>query len=471
MNAPRVLTFGCRLNRHESEVIDRHAVTAGLRDVVIVNTCAVTANAVRDARRAVRRMRRETPDVRIVVTGCAAQTDPETFAAMPEVDAVVGNDEKLDAATWTRDVTPSSRVAAAADMRLVAGSVGAFRGRTRSFVPVQNGCDHRCTFCIIPYGRGPSRSVEPDAVVAEVREAVRRGVPEVVLTGVDLTDYGAGLDRPVRFGELVREVLRAVPDLPRLRLSSVDAAELDDALIGCFADEPRLMPHLHLSLQSHDPMILKRMRRRHNPDQAERLVERVRAARPETAFGADFIVGFPTETETMFANTLAAVAGLGLVHLHVFPYSARPGTPAARMPQVAPSIRRARGQACAPRANGCCVVACDRGLERAWRSWWRTREGAVGPRTISWRWHRGRGQEPSCTGGSRRREGGCARYDRLFEPAGTAGTGADRYRFRALDRVLRRQLPVGDPARDRCARGCDGHRDPSCCGRSSGASR
>ncbi len=344
MNAPRVLTFGCRLNRHESEVIDRHAAAAGLHDVVIVNTCAVTENAVREARRAVRRTRREAPDVRIVVTGCAAQTDPETFAAMPEVDAVVGNDEKLDAATWTRDATPSSRVGAAASMRLVAGSVGAFRGRTRSFVPVQNGCDHRCTFCIIPYGRGPSRSVEPDAVVAEVREAVRRGVPEVVLTGVDLTDYGAGLDHPVRFGELVRKVLRSVPDLPRLRLSSVDAAELDDALIGCFADEPRLMPHLHLSLQSHDPMILKRMRRRHTPDQAERLVERVRAARPETAFGADFIVGFPTETEMMFENTLAAVAGLGLVHLHVFPYSERPGTPAARMPQVAPSTRRARGQ-------------------------------------------------------------------------------------------------------------------------------
>ena len=341
MTAARVVTFGCRLNRHESEVIDRHAAASGLRDTVIVNTCAVTASAVREARRTVRRVRRETPDARIVVTGCAAQTDPESFAAMAEVDAVVGNEEKLRATTWSADPPAGSRVTATADIRAVAGSVGTLAGRTRSFVPVQNGCDHRCTFCIIPYGRGPSRSVPPEAVVAEVREAVRRGVPEVVLTGVDLTDYGAGLTSPVTFGELVRRILRDVPELPRLRLSSVDAAELDDALIGCFADEARLMPHLHLSLQSHDPMILKRMRRRHTPEQAERLFERVRAARPETAFGADFIAGFPTETDAMFANTLAAVERLGLVHLHVFPYSPRPGTPAARMPQVAPETRKA----------------------------------------------------------------------------------------------------------------------------------
>ncbi|MCY3596805.1 MAG: tRNA (N(6)-L-threonylcarbamoyladenosine(37)-C(2))-methylthiotransferase MtaB [Rhodospirillales bacterium] len=345
MTAARVVTFGCRLNRHESEVIDRHAAASGLRDTVIVNTCAVTASAVREARRTVRRVRRETPGARIVVTGCAAQTDPDSFAVMAEVDAVVGNEEKLRAATWTADPPAGSRVTATADIRAVAGSVGTLTGRTRSFVPVQNGCDHRCTFCIIPYGRGPSRSVPPEAVVAEVREAVRRGVPEVVLTGVDLTDYGAGLANPVTFGRLVRRILRDVPELPRLRLSSIDAAELDDALIGCFAEEARLMPHLHLSLQSHDPMILKRMRRRHTPEQAERLLERVLAARPETAFGADFIAGFPTETDAMFENTLAAVERLGLVHLHVFPYSPRPGTPAARMPQVAPETRQARGKA------------------------------------------------------------------------------------------------------------------------------
>ena len=345
MTAPRVVTFGCRLNRHESEVIERHAAAAGLRDTVVVNTCAVTAKAVREARRTARRIRREQPHARIVVTGCAAQTDPETFAAMTEVDAVVGNDEKLRSGTWSAASLTGSQVAAAAEMEAVAGSVGTLRGRTRSFVPIQNGCDHRCTFCIIPYGRGPSRSVAPEAVIAEIREAVRRGVPEVVLTGVDLTDYGAGLASPVTFGELVRRILRAVPELPRLRLSSIDAAELDDALIVCFAEERRLMPHLHLSLQSHDPMILKRMRRRHTPEQAERLLERVRAARPDIAFGADFIAGFPTESDAMFGNTLAAVERLGLIHLHVFPYSERPGTPAARMPQVAPAVRHARAQA------------------------------------------------------------------------------------------------------------------------------
>ncbi len=345
MTAPRVVTFGCRLNRHEAEVIERHAAAAGLRDTVVVNTCAVTAKAVREARRTARRIRREQPHARIVVTGCAAQTDPETFAAMAEVDAVVGNDEKLRPATWSAERLTGSRVAAAAEMEAVAGSVATLRGRTRSFVPIQNGCDHRCTFCIIPYGRGPSRSVAPEAVIAEIREAVQRGVPEVVLTGVDLTDYGAGLASPVTFGELVRRILRAVPELPRLRLSSIDAAELDDALIDCFAEEQRLMPHLHLSLQSHDPMILKRMRRRHTPEQAERLLERVRAARPDMAFGADFIAGFPTESDAMFGNTLAAVERLGLVHLHVFPYSERPGTPAARMPQVAPAVRHARAQA------------------------------------------------------------------------------------------------------------------------------
>ncbi len=344
MTTPRVLTFGCRLNRHESEVIERHATSAGLRNTVIVNTCAVTASAVRDARRAVRRARRDTPDARIVVTGCAVQTDPDSFASMQEVDAIVGNAEKLQAATWQPADAPRRRVGPAADMRPVAGRVGVLRGRTRSFVPVQNGCDHRCTFCIIPYGRGPSRSVSPEDVVAEVREAVEHGVPEVVLTGVDLTDYGADLDQTLALGNLVRKILDEVPGLPRLRLSSVDAAEVDDALVDCFADETRLMPHLHLSLQSHDPMVLKRMRRRHSPEQAERLIERIRAVRPETAFGADLIAGFPTETDAMFANTLAAVERLGLVHLHVFPYSARPGTPAARMPQVAPHVCRERGR-------------------------------------------------------------------------------------------------------------------------------
>ncbi len=365
MTGPQVVTFGCRLNRHESEVIARHAAAAGLRDTVIVNTCAVTENAVRDSRRAVRRAGRERPSARIVVTGCAAQIDPDSFRAMPEVDTVIGNDEKLRPANWTGAALGRSTVTPAAAMEAVAGSVGVLQGRTRTFVPVQNGCDHRCTFCLIPFGRGPSRSVPPEAVIAETREAVRRGVLEVVLTGVDLTDYGTGLSRPVALGALVRRLLREVPELPRLRLSSIDAAELDDALVACFAEEERLMPHLHLSLQSHDPLILKRMRRRHTPDQAERLVERVRAARPETAFGADLIAGFPTESDAMFANTLAAVEQLGFVHLHVFPYSARPGTPAARMPQVAAAVRRARGRAL--RAAG----------ERMLRTRLRARSGTV----------------------------------------------------------------------------------------------
>lgn len=340
-----VVTFGCRLNRYEAEVIRRHAEAAGGGDAVIVNTCAVTAEAVRDARRAVRRARRRRPEARIVVTGCAAQVDPGSFAAMDEVDEVVGNEEKLAPATWAGPAPRRVRVADAGLQRaLPAARVGRLAGRTRSFVPVQSGCDHRCTFCVIPYGRGPSRSVRPGAVVAEARAAAAAGAREVVLTGVDLTAYGDDLPEPFPLGRLVARILDEVPELPRLRLSSIDAAEVDGELVARFADEPRLMPHLHLSLQSHDPMVLKRMRRRHGPEDAERLVARIRAARPETAFGADLVAGFPTETEGMFRNTLDAVRGLGLVHLHVFPYSPRPGTPAARMPGVPAPARRERAR-------------------------------------------------------------------------------------------------------------------------------
>lgn len=346
MSDPVLVTFGCRLNTFESEVMRRHAREAGLEDAVIVHTCAVTAEAERQARQAIRRARRQHPGARIVVTGCAAQIDPGRWSAMPEVDHVVGNHDKLRPETWRTLASTSAARMLVSDMlqlrELAAHMVEGFDGRTRAFVQVQQGCDHRCTFCIIPYGRGGSRSLPVAEVVAQTRRLVEAGYREVVLTGVDLTSYGRDLpDRPP-LGRLVRRILREVPDLPRLRLSSVDPAEVDDELRAAFGEEERLMPHLHLSVQAGDDLVLKRMKRRHLRADVPRLVRELRALRPDLVFGADLIAGFPTESEEMFANTLALVEEADLVFLHVFPYSARPGTPAARMPQVPVAVRRER---------------------------------------------------------------------------------------------------------------------------------
>ena len=328
-----VLSFGCRLNVTESEVMRRHAEAAGLRDTVVVNTCAVTSEAVRQARQAIRRARREQPEARLVVTGCAAQTDPGAFAAMPEVDRVLGNEEKLDARTW-RTLDDGARVAVGDIMsarRMAPHAIDALAGHTRGFVQVQNGCDHRCTFCIIPFGRGNSRSLSPDDAVAQVRRLVDNGYREAVLTGVDITSYDAG---GLRLGGLVKRVLRQVPSLERLRLSSIDSVEADADLFDALANEPRLMPHLHLSLQHGDDLILKRMKRRHSRADAMAFCQRVRRLRPDVVFGADIIAGFPTETADAFARSLDLVGECGLTHLHVFPFSPRPGTPAARLPLV-----------------------------------------------------------------------------------------------------------------------------------------
>ena len=349
-SGPEIVTFGCRLNTFESEVIRGHAEAAGLDDTVVVNTCAVTAEAERQARQAIRKARRERPGARIVVTGCAAQIDPEAFAAMPEVDRVLGNAEKLEAKSWAGlgDTMPADRVAVGNIMEVretAAHLVEGFAERTRAFVQVQQGCDHRCTFCIIPYGRGPSRSLPVGAVVEQVRTLVAGGVAEVVLTGVDITDYGKDLPGRPSLGQLVRRLLKLVPALPRLRVSSVDPVEIDDALIQALAEEPRLCPHLHLSLQAGDDLVLKRMKRRHLRADALALAERARAARPDVVFGADLIAGFPTESAAQFANTHALIEELGLTYLHVFPYSPRPGTPAAKMPQVPSTTRKARAAA------------------------------------------------------------------------------------------------------------------------------
>jgi threonylcarbamoyladenosine tRNA methylthiotransferase MtaB len=343
-----VVTFGCRLNTAESEIIRRGAEAAGLRETLVFNTCAVTAEAARQARQAIRRARRDNPEARIVVTGCAAQVEPETFARMPEVDHVLGNTEKVTGAGWRGVAAHQAPKVRVADI-FTAGEtaphlIHAIEGRTRAFIQVQNGCNHRCTFCIIPYGRGNSRSVPADAVVEGVRRAVDQGRREVVLTGVDLTSYGADLPGSPRLGTLVKAVLRHVPDLARLRLSSIDSVEADDDLLDALATEPRLMPHLHLSLQAGDDLILKRMKRRHDRAAAIRFCETVRRARPDVVFGADLIVGFPTETEAQFERSLDLVADCGLTHLHVFPFSPRPGTPAARMPQVAPQAVKDRAQ-------------------------------------------------------------------------------------------------------------------------------
>jgi threonylcarbamoyladenosine tRNA methylthiotransferase MtaB len=344
MTAPQILTFGCRLNAFESEVMRGHAEAAGLSDAIIVNSCAVTAEAERQVRQSIRRARRENPDAKIIVTGCAAQIDPDKYAAMGEVDRVIGNEEKLAAETWipgaeTQRVSVNDIMTVRETApHLIAG----FEGRARAFVEIQQGCDHRCTFCIIPFGRGNNRSVPIGVIVDQVRLLVAEGYREVVLTGVDITDYGRDLPGTPRLGEMIKRLLALVPDLPRLRLSSVDPAEIDDALFGLIADEPRLMPHFHISVQSGDDLILKRMKRRHSRADILGFVEKVRELRPDAAFGADIIAGFPTESDAAFANSVSLVEICGLTWLHVFPYSERPGTPAAKMPQLSGDIRKAR---------------------------------------------------------------------------------------------------------------------------------
>ncbi|WP_193172283.1 tRNA (N(6)-L-threonylcarbamoyladenosine(37)-C(2))-methylthiotransferase MtaB [Nisaea nitritireducens] len=341
--ARTVETFGCRLNTYESEVIRDHLVRAGREDVVVINTCAVTKEAERQARQAIRKARRANPEAEIVVTGCAAQIDPDAYAAMEEVTRVVGNEEKLKAETWNAPGEAKILVNDIMSVKETASHlVAGLEGRARAFVQVQQGCDHRCTFCIIPFGRGNNRSVPMGEVVRQVRELVTNGYREIVLTGVDITSYGGDLPGRPALGQMLRRLLAQVPELPRLRLSSIDAVEIDDDLLRLIRDEPRLMPHLHVSLQAGDDMILKRMKRRHNRSDIITFCREMREARPDIAFGADIIAGFPTEDEEMFANSLALVEECGLSYLHVFPYSARPGTPAARMPQVPGPVRKER---------------------------------------------------------------------------------------------------------------------------------
>jgi threonylcarbamoyladenosine tRNA methylthiotransferase MtaB len=349
-NPPVFATFGCRLNAYETEAMREMSAAAGLDNAVVVNTCAVTAEAVRKARQEIRRLRRKHPTARLIVTGCAAQTEPATFAAMPEVDLIIGNSEKSRPETWAglaRGFIGETEKVVVDDIMAVTETAGhlidGFGTRSRAYVQVQNGCDHRCTFCIIPYGRGNSRSVPAGVVVDQIRRLVDKGFHEVVLTGVDLTSWGADLPGAPRLGNLVQRILRLVPDLPRLRISSIDSIEADEDLMAAIAEEPRLMPHLHLSLQAGDDLILKRMKRRHLRDDAIRFCEEARRLRPDMTFGADIIAGFPTETEAMFENSLRLVEECGLTWLHVFPYSPREGTPAARMPQV-------RGEAIRDRA-------------------------------------------------------------------------------------------------------------------------
>jgi threonylcarbamoyladenosine tRNA methylthiotransferase MtaB len=345
-----VITFGCRLNAYESEVMKAHAAGAGLEGAVVVNTCAVTSEAQRQARQAIRKARRDNPEARIIVTGCAAQTDAAAFAAMPEVDLVLGNEEKLKAESWQRDVKARNGAASVkvSDIMTVTRarpvSLAGFGEKTRAVVQVQTGCDHRCTFCIIPFGRGNSRSVPVEQAVQQVRTLAEAGCPEVVLSGVDITSWGADLDGQPKLGSLVRTILKQVPELKRMRISSIDSVEADDELLRAIAEEERLMPHLHLSLQAGDDMVLKRMKRRHLRDDAIRFCEDVRRLRPDMVFGADIIAGFPTETEEMFENSLKLVDECGLTFLHVFPYSKRPGTPAANMPQVDGAAIKARAR-------------------------------------------------------------------------------------------------------------------------------
>jgi threonylcarbamoyladenosine tRNA methylthiotransferase MtaB len=353
MSTPLVVTLGCRLNTFESEAMRKAALEAGHDDLVIVNTCAVTAEAVRQARQTIRRLKRENPEKRIIVTGCAAQTEPETFAEMDEVAQIIGNDAKLKGETWREAVPLRTAFDIGASERVVVNDIMSVRetalhmvdgleGRARAFVQVQNGCDHRCTFCIIPYGRGNSRSVPMGEVVGQINRLVDAGYAEVVLTGVDLTSYGADLPGAPKLGGLVEAILRHAPGLARLRISSIDSIEADERLVALLKHERRLLPHLHLSLQAGDNLTLKRMKRRHSREDAIAFCADLRAARPDFAFGADIIAGFPTETEAMFENSLRLVEECGLTFLHVFPYSPRRGTPAARMPQVEKAVIKAR---------------------------------------------------------------------------------------------------------------------------------
>ena len=349
MSAPKFTTLGCRLNAYETEAMKELSQSAGLQNAVIVNTCAVTAEAVRKARQEIRKLRRENPEARLIVTGCAAQTEPETFTAMGEVDAVIGNTEKMRADTWqglAADFIGETEAVQVDDIMSVTETAGhlidGFGTRSRAYVQVQNGCDHRCTFCIIPYGRGNSRSVPAGVVVEQIKRLVGKGYNEVVLTGVDLTSWGADLPVEPKLGDLVMRILKLVPDLPRLRISSIDSIEVDDNLMQAIATEPRLMPHLHLSLQAGDDMILKRMKRRHLRDDAIAFCEEAKRLRPDMTYGADIIAGFPTETDTMFENSLKLIEECDLTWLHVFPYSPRNGTPAAKMPAVNGKVIKAR---------------------------------------------------------------------------------------------------------------------------------
>ena len=360
-----IITFGCRLNAYKSEVMRAHADAAGLSDSVIVNTCAVTAEAVRQAGQAIRKARRERPQAKIIVTGCAAQIDPSRFAAMDEVDHVIGNQEKLQAKTFMRFGVAGGERVVVNDIMSVRETashlIEGFGSRARAYVQIQNGCDHRCTFCVIPFGRGPSRSVPAGEVVAQARRLAEKGYAEIVLTGVDITAYGRDLPGAMSLGKLVRSVLKLVPELPRLRLSSINSVEADAGLLAAIAEEERLMPHLHLSLQSGDDLTLKRMKRRHARANSVRFCATVRRLRPDMVFGADLIAGFPTETGSMFANSLSLIDDCGLTFLHVFPYSAREGTPAARMPQIHGAIIAKRASEL--REKG--VAALKRHLEAA----------------------------------------------------------------------------------------------------------
>ena len=349
MSAPKFTTLGCRLNAYETEAMKELSQSAGLQNAVIVNTCAVTAEAVRKARQEIRKLRRENPEARLIVTGCAAQTEPETFTAMGEVDAVIGNTEKMRADTWqglAADFIGETEAVQVDDIMSVTETAGhlidGFGTRSRAYVQVQNGCDHRCTFCIIPYGRGNSRSVPAGVVVEQIKRLVGKGYNEVVLTGVDLTSWGADLPAKPKLGDLVMRILKLVPDLPRLRISSIDSIEVDENLMQAIATEPRLMPHLHLSLQAGDDMILKRMKRRHLRDDAIAFCEEAKRLRPDMTYGADIIAGFPTETDTMFESSLKLIEECDLTWLHVFPYSPRNGTPAAKMPAVNGKVIKAR---------------------------------------------------------------------------------------------------------------------------------
>ncbi len=338
-----VVNFGCRLNAYESEVMRSHAQSAGLTNTIIVNTCAVTKEAERQGQQSIRKLKRENPDATIIATGCGAQLDPTKYANMPEVARVIGNEHKMKRESFLPENTTQVLVSDIMDVRETAEHlVEGFDGRTRAFVQVQQGCDHRCTFCIIPFARGNNRSVPMGRITEEVRALVANGFKEIVITGVDITGYGSDLPGQPTLGQMLRRLLAAVPELPRLRLSSIDPAELDDDLLSVIVENERVMPHIHISVQAGDDMILKRMKRRHNRADIITFVEKIRKLRPDVVFGADIIAGFPTETDEMFANSLALIEDCGLTHMHVFPYSIRQGTPAAKMPQVNGAVIKAR---------------------------------------------------------------------------------------------------------------------------------